>query len=275
MFGRESFRLIVQHLRTPGVGVKVRSLLQRSFASLSYPHQQHIGRRSLLSGCNALYVLMFILLWLFAAVGAIDVLVAVPYDDIVPCPVREKMFEALARLECGSGSKFNLHLGLVDDWEPTLPEDLGRRAAIARLRNHLLDKFLKPEQCASPSKRSRLYQYPHCVDSARILTVSAVVYSEYVLWLDGGVVEYPEDLVAKLHGVNPDGVTAPLVLVDGSDSMQYHQRFCGAVNCGGSFVSARSHKLHDPRGFFVAGRPVRRTLPSYSCKYFHCQTYRR
>ena len=88
------------------------------------------------------------LLWsCVAAPGAIDVLLAVPYDDLVPCPVREKMFEALARLECGSGSRFNLHLGLIDDWEPTLPEDLGRRAAIARLRNHLLDTFLKPEQC--------------------------------------------------------------------------------------------------------------------------------
>ena len=31
--------------------------------------------------------------------------------------------------------------------------------------------------------------------------VSVVVYSEYVLWLDGGVVEYPEDLVAVDHSV--------------------------------------------------------------------------
>ena len=83
------------------------------------------------------------------------------------------------------------------------------------------------------------------------------VCSEYVLWLDGGVVDYPDDLVARLHTANPDGITAPLVLLDGSDSMQYHQRFCGAVNCGGSFVSSRSHKLHDPRGFLVAGLPVR------------------
>lgn len=74
------------------------------------------------------------------------------------------MFEALARLECGSGSKFNLHLGLVDDWEPTLQEDLGRRAAIARLRNHLLDKFLEPEQCALflPSA-ARLHHDPRCI----------------------------------------------------------------------------------------------------------------
>ena len=64
------------------------------------------------------------------------------------------MFEALARLECGSGSRFNLHLGLIDDWEPTLPEDLGRRAAIARLRNRLLDTFLKPEQCVHTTLNS-------------------------------------------------------------------------------------------------------------------------
>lgn len=152
-------------------------------------------------------------------------LVAVPYDDLVPCPVREKMFEALSRLECGSGTRYNLHLGLIDDWEPTRPEDLGRRAAIARLRNRLIDEYLKPEH-------------------------------QYVLWLDGGVVDFPDDLVAKLHGRNPDGITAPLVLLEGSDSMKYHQRHCGAVNCGGSFVGTRTHKLHDPRGFWVTGQPV-------------------
>lgn len=129
--GQASFRLIAQRLRAPGAGVKVRFKPQR--------YQ---------SGALLLMIMTCTVSAVVAA-GAIDVLVAVPYDDLVPCPIREKMFEALSRLECGSGSKFNLHLGLVDDWEPTLPQDLGRRAAIARLRNHLLDMYLQPEQYAS------------------------------------------------------------------------------------------------------------------------------
>ena len=156
--------------------------------------------------------------------GAVDVLIALPYDDLVPCPVREKMFEALGKLECGSPG-FNLHLGLMDEWEPTLPADWGRRAAVARLRNRLLERFLRPEH-------------------------------SYVLWLDGGVVDYPADLVARLHAANPDGITAPLVLLEGSDTAKFHQRHCGALNCGGSFLSSRPHKFHDPRGFLVSGLPL-------------------
>eukprot|EP01052_Picozoa_sp_SAG31_P008163 SAG31_NODE_405_length_16084_cov_3.913982_6_plen_309_part_00 len=85
--------------------------------------------------------------------GSKTVLIALPYDDMIPCPIRERMFAALKALECANPG-FNIELGLVDDWERDKPEDWSRRAAIARLRNRLLATFLKP-------------------------------HHDYVLWLDG------------------------------------------------------------------------------------------
>ena len=69
---------------------------------------------------------------------------------------------------------------------------------MARLRNRLLERFLRPEH-------------------------------SYALWLDGGAVDYPADLVARLHAANPDGITAPLVLLEGSDTAKFHHRHCGAL----------------------------------------------
>jgi hypothetical protein len=154
--------------------------------------------------------------------GAVDVLVLLPFDEIVPCPVRERMFESLRALECANPG-FNVHLGLSDDWEPDLPQDLSRRAAIARLRNRLLKQYLKPSH-------------------------------KYVLWLDGGVVRYPPDLIVKLHRANPNGITAPLVLLEESDQSYFHQRHCGSANCAGSVMGARPKKFHDPRGFLLSGQ---------------------
>ena len=150
--------------------------------------------------------------------GAKEVLIALPYDDLIPCPIRERMFEALKSLEC-SNPGFNLELGLIDDWEKTQPFDWSRRAAIARLRNRVISQFLKP-------------------------------HHDYVLWLDGGVVDYPKDLVSRLHGRNPEGITAPLILVEESDSQQFHQRRCGRSNCGGGMLG-RSKAMHDVRSFIV------------------------
>jgi hypothetical protein len=40
---------------------------------------------------------------------------------------------------------------------------------------------------------------------------------DYVLWIDADVVDYPADMPSRLIEVNPTGITAPLVLVEGTD----------------------------------------------------------
>lgn len=40
---------------------------------------------------------------------------------------------------------------------------------------------------------------------------------DYLLWIDADVVEYPPDMPSRLIAANPRGVTAPLILIEGSD----------------------------------------------------------
>jgi hypothetical protein len=42
-------------------------------------------------------------------------------------------------------------------------------------------------------------------------------YHDYVLWLDADVVKYPPTLIRQLYDTNSMGVTAPLVVIEGSD----------------------------------------------------------
>jgi hypothetical protein len=56
----------------------------------------------------------------------------------------------------------------------------------ATVRNALLDKFLKPEH-------------------------------DLVMWIDADMVDYPADIITQLDRANPGGVTAPIVLVEGSN----------------------------------------------------------
>ena len=63
---------------------------------------------------------------------------------------------------------------------------LAGRTVLATIRNIVIHEYLRPEH-------------------------------EYVLWLDADVVRYPADLVRRLYETNPTGVSAPLVVIEGSD----------------------------------------------------------
>ena len=123
-----------------------------------------------------------------------SVLVALPYSADMLCDLQVLMFTNLKSLECANEG-FNLHLGLYDkpyqnDMDARKTKKSGR-GVLATLRNALLQEYLRPEH-------------------------------EYVLWLDADVVEYPPDLVGQLHGLNPGGVSAPLVLIEDSDTERFH-----------------------------------------------------
>jgi hypothetical protein len=40
---------------------------------------------------------------------------------------------------------------------------------------------------------------------------------DYLLWIDADVVSYSPDMAARLIGANPNGITSPLVLIDGTN----------------------------------------------------------
>ena len=39
-----------------------------------------------------------------------------------------------------------------------------------------------------------------------------------MIWLDADVVKYPSDLILRLYETNPHGVSAPLVVIEDSDT---------------------------------------------------------
>lgn len=86
------------------------------------------------------------------------------------------------------------------------------RSVLATIRNRLIGRYLDP------------------------------TLHEFVLWMDADVTQYPPDLVAQLHAAmplspgeakDPDvapqarrGIVAPLVIIEGSDELTYHERAC-------------------------------------------------
>lgn len=52
----------------------------------------------------------------------------------------------------------------------------------------------------------------------------------HVLWIDADLTDYPRDLATRLHAIDPDGIVAPFVCIEGTDRF-YDTR--GFVDIGG------------------------------------------
>ena len=92
-----------------------------------------------------------------------------------------RTFRALLPLIRGGPSCLLCRIALADR-----PVVWAGRTVLATIRNIVIHEYLRPEH-------------------------------EYVLWLDADVVRYPADLVKRLYETNPTGVSAPLVVIEGSD----------------------------------------------------------
>ena len=68
--------------------------------------------------------------------------------------------------------------------------------------------------CLSAWLADRVWTRPNRPGGGRYLRPE----HEYVLWLDADVVKYPPDLVLRLYETNPHGVSAPLVVIEDSDT---------------------------------------------------------
>jgi glycosyltransferase involved in cell wall biosynthesis len=58
----------------------------------------------------------------------------------------------------------------------------------------------------SPHAQARNYLLDQCLDG-----------HDLVMWIDADLVDYPADIITQLDRANPGGVTAPMVLVEGTD----------------------------------------------------------
>eukprot|EP01047_Picozoa_sp_COSAG01_P049087 COSAG01_NODE_4832_length_4703_cov_16.848610_2_plen_283_part_00 len=107
---------------------------------------------------------------------------------------------------------------------------LSGRTVLATIRNIVIHDYLKP-------------------------------FHDYVLWLDADVVKYPPNLVERLHATNPDGVTAPLVVIESSDEEWYHKQVCGKPTCPHGTVCGRPHcprakMFYDRAAFITSGANI-------------------
>lgn len=92
-----------------------------------------------------------------------------------------KFMACLGELE----SEHEFHVHIDDTSYPSKPTDCRPWSKITRIRNAMMDNV--PWQDFS-----------------------------HLLWIDADLVEFPSDLIDRLMEVNPDGVSAPMVLVEGT-----------------------------------------------------------
>ena len=92
-------------------------------------------------------------------------------------------------------------------------------------------------------------------------------HHKWVLWLDADVVSYPPDLVSILAAsLNRKlGVAAPLVVIEDSDTEEFHTKLCRRPLChmgmqratklsvGTAFASRRYAQFYDRAAFIARG----------------------
>ena len=163
------------------------------------------------------------------------VLIAVPYKVGLHDALAASLADTLDKMECGSGPGYRLYLALSSAEAKREERDITGRSRIADVRNDLVARYLRPDAHA------------------------------FVFWLDADVISVPDDVVAALHRANPTGVTAPAVVLDGTDTEAHHFEKCGAPVCarmGGATADGRDARpgavrrkqFYDTAGFFEAGQ---------------------
>lgn len=117
----------------------------------------------------------------------LNLLIAIPMKDTLSPSLKDRMGELVKGLleNPANNHVFDMELALYVDVGAPTPVDAGKWYSQARARNKLIETYLLPEH-------------------------------DLVMWIDADMVEYPADMPARLWSANPDGVTAPMVLVEGT-----------------------------------------------------------
>lgn len=147
------------------------------------------------------------------------ILVIVPAKPQMHAELKRRcMVSALAMLEA------NRHeMAFLFDWtsEAKQPGDATPWSVVARVRNRIVDGL-------------------------------SLDRWDYLLWIDADVIDYPADLPTRLIQSNPEGVSAPMVLIE--DSARLFYDFAGFI------IRGRDHVRHDTR-MLVRGRNLSHEPP--------------
>jgi glycosyltransferase involved in cell wall biosynthesis len=87
---------------------------------------------------------------------------------------------------------------------------------------------------------------PHAAARNALLDARLKPWHEWVMWIDADIVDYPPDIIDQLRSVNYGGITAPMVLIEGSS--QFYDTY--------GFVEHGHHISHIPPYFDGCGRLI-------------------
>jgi hypothetical protein len=152
--------------------------------------------------------------------GKVNLLIAVAMQEDLHPQLRERCKQLIDAMVNHPDNKalFEMDTAVhVDADPPTPPEDAGKFWQQARVRNEVIDQYLYG-------------------------------YHQYVLWVDADLVDYPADLPARLYEANPEGITAPLVLLE-------------QAGVGKEYRPGK--QFYDTLGFIENGRRVRHMPPYF------------
>jgi hypothetical protein len=158
--------------------------------------------------------------------GRPRVVLMIPMRKGLHHEVERKFARALKAMEAGNPT-LNLTTFIFDRAVPREKTDDRPLSKVARVRNIMLDEAKVTEDF------------------------------DYVLWLDSDLVDFPPDLPTALIRVNPDGVTAPMVLIEEPGPMGTAQFYdtTAFIRRGKSSLA-----LHD-RSPYYEGRNIGRFYP--------------
>lgn len=105
----------------------------------------------------------------------------------------------------------------------------------------------EPTDCTPWSKVTRVRNY----------TLDTCDWEHYthILWIDGDIVDYPPNLLDLLMEANPNGVCAPMVLIEGGNSFYDRSAF---------IIRGRSHFKPHHRIPFLSGRNLNFVPPYWA-----------
>lgn len=113
------------------------------------------------------------------------ILVAIPIKDSMHPYLKKNCMEHAAQLP-KANPKFDLVFHYDYTEIPKEPTDCRPWSKVTRIRNKIIDSL-------------NLGLYSH------------------ICWIDADIVDYNKDILTKLVDANPDGISAPLVLIEGTD----------------------------------------------------------
>jgi len=157
--------------------------------------------------------------------GRPHVVIMMPLRKDLHPEITSKALNCLRAME-GANPELEVELFLFDKVVKRIPSDKRPLSKVARIRNMMIDML------------------------------GGDMHYDYVMWLDSDIIEYPPDLPTQLIRANPEGISAPLVLLEEPGPLGTDQFYDTTA-----FVQFHRSGVSDDPSPYVEGRNIGRLYP--------------